>query len=153
MSEPRRPLIELPSWDGKLVLAGIFILGYYGLVFVLVVGTRDLTGAKSDIVRDAMLTLGPPIGVIVGALFRNTNADERRDVLRSRELTSALAAPPLGLPAPQVLSDAVADGTKAGLERAEPLKTQPVEPLAADGVRREWLDEPATDESLPEYAR
>ncbi len=72
-------------------------------------------------------------------------------------------------------SDAVEEGTRKGLESAEPIKTDPQTPpvKAADGRHREWLDEPlpgsatgtATardaqrrglppeDESIPEYAR
>ena len=89
----RRALIELPSWDGKLVLGGIFIVGYYVLVILMVVGTNELAETKANIVRDAMLTLGPPIGIIIGALFRNTAAEERRDALRSNELQTAITTP------------------------------------------------------------
>lgn len=106
-----RPLLEMPRWDGKLVLAAVFILGYYSLVWLLVLGTRDLTGVKADIVRDAMLTLGPPIGVIVGALFRTTAAEERRDAVRSADFQAALTAPGTG---GGDLGDDVEKGARAG---------------------------------------
>jgi hypothetical protein len=38
--------------------------------------TRDLPAANLDLIRDAMLTLGPPVGIIVGALFRSDIRDE-----------------------------------------------------------------------------
>lgn len=108
-----------PTWDGKLVLAAIFILGYYALVLSLVFGTRDLSGTKADIVRDAMLTLGPPIGVIIGALFRTTAAEERREALRSTDFQAALTAPASG--SADVADDVekgARDGTRAGVRDA-----------------------------------
>lgn len=93
-----RPLIQAPSWDGKIVLAGLLIVGYYLLVILVVVGTPagDLTPIRAGVVRDALLTLGPPIGLVFGALFRITAGEERRDIIRSQDFQAALAAPILG---------------------------------------------------------
>lgn len=136
-----RPLIQVPSWDGKLVLASLFIVGYYALVGLLVLGSDDLPEVKANIVRDAMLTLGPPIGIIIGALFRTTGAEERRDALRSTELTSAIAA------APAIAASAAAaapNGHAAGAGST----AEDVEEGARTGARegiREGLDQPGAD--------
>lgn len=119
MPQHLRPLIQFPTWDGKVVLAAVFIIGYYGLVFGM--SSRALPKENIEIVRDAMLTLGPPIGVIVGALFRSTGAEERREALRSTELQAAITAPS-ATATPAELGDQVEqgarDGTKAGVKDA-----------------------------------
>lgn len=145
--EETRPFISIdwPTWDGKLVLAGIFIVGYYTLVILMVVLGNDLAQSKAGIVRDAMLTLGPPIGLIFGALFRVTGAEERRDILRSTELQTAITTPSTVSPD---VSSAVEAGVTRGLDKAEPVKVEPTRaPLAADGVRRDWLDPPWPQQS------
>ena len=106
--DPMRPLLEMPKWDGKLVLAGIFILGYYALVIIMVVGSHELAQSKANIVRDAMLTLGPGIGLILGSIFRSTAAEERKDALRSAELRTAIETP-------SVVAPTVAPGDAAAL--------------------------------------
>jgi hypothetical protein len=104
-------LISFPTWDGKLVLAGIFIIGYYGMVYTL--AQRGLPTENKEIIRDAMLTLGPPIGVIVGALFRSTGAEERREALRSTELQTAITTPSTMAPATDV-GENVESGARKG---------------------------------------
>lgn len=109
-----RPLIQAPTWDGKIVLAGMLIIGYYALVMIVVVGTPagDLTPVRAGVVRDALLTLGPPIGLVFGALFRNTAAEERRDLLRSNDFQAALGAP--GAVTGEGLSSQVEEGARRG---------------------------------------
>lgn len=143
--EPR-PLIAWPTWDGKLVLAGLFIVGYYTLVILM--ATRPLPAANAQLVRDALITLGPPIGLIFGALFRTTGADERAAALRSSDLQTAIMAPPTALPTPELKSaveTGAARGTEAGV-RAATGETAAA-PLAADGIRRDWLDTPGAAEA------
>lgn len=116
-------LIAIPSWDGKLGLASLFVIGYYALVIIMLLGKDELPQTKADIVRDAMLTLGPPIGIIIGALFRQTAAEERREALRSTELTTAITTPgaPAADTAGQVENGArkgARDGVAAGLDAA-----------------------------------
>lgn len=146
-SSDMRPLIQVPSWDGKLVLAAMFIVGYYALV--LIMAWRPLPETNAGLVRDAMLTLGPVVGLIFGSLFRNTAAEERRDALRSNEVQKALetAAAPLALPAPD-LEEATANGVERGIARSEPVATAP---MAADGQRRDWLDGPVVDAAAVPY--
>lgn len=121
-----RPLIEAPSWDGKIVLAGFLIVGYYALVLTVVVGTPagDLTPVRAGVVRDALLTLGPPIGLVFGALFRSTAAEERTAALRSADLQTALHAPSapaapsaaaIGAKVEQGARDGAREGVEAGL--------------------------------------
>jgi hypothetical protein len=136
-----RPLIQLPTWDGKLVLAGLFIIGYYSLV--LIMAWRPLPSTNASLIRDAMLTLGPVVGLIFGSLFRTTGAEERREALRSSDFKAALETPAAPLAVDQV-SDAVETGMTKALARAEPVEVTPkppaTSPLAADGRRRDWLD-------------
>ena len=132
--------VNVPTWDGKVGLAAIFIIGYYVLVFVLVLGTGDLPTVKADIVRDAMLTLGPPIGVIVGALFRSTAADERFEALRSAEMQTAMTTQPAGGDNGS-LGDNVEDGARKGAREGVEAGLDRGPPKAADGRPREWLDE------------
>lgn len=101
--DPMRPLFQLPQWDGKLVLAGLFIIGYYSLI--LIMAWRPLPATNASLIRDAMLTLGPVVGLIFGSLFRNTAADERRDALRSSELKTAIETPSIVAPAALVAED------------------------------------------------
>ena len=76
-TEPRLALIQVPRFDVKLFLAGGFFFGYYALVWKLLDRTEPMPADVAQLVRDALLVLGPPIGVIVGSIYRTTNADER----------------------------------------------------------------------------
>jgi hypothetical protein len=141
-----RPLIQLPSWDGKLVLAGLFIIGYYSLVFIM--AWRPLPVTNAGLVRDAMLTLGPVVGLIFGSLFRTTGAEERNAALRSDEVKTAIMAAPstpvVVQPAaePEAIGHRVEEGARKGVADGLDDHAEPV-PLAADGQRRDWLDPPA----------
>lgn len=109
--DPMRPLIQLPQWDGKLVLAGLFIIGYYSLI--LIMAWRPLPETNASLIRDAMLTLGPVVGLIFGSLFRSTAAEERRDALRSADLQKAIETPSV-IEAPP--ADAPAERANEGSE-------------------------------------
>jgi hypothetical protein len=137
----QRPLIEFPKWDGKLVLAGIFIIGYYSLV--LIMAWRPLPTTNAGLIRDAMLTLGPVVGLIFGSLFRTTGAEERNAALRSADLQAVAAATP-ALPEPEKVAAAVEVGVRKGLANAEPVQVETA-PMAADGEHRDWLDGPDRD--------
>lgn len=135
-----RPLFSFPKWDGKLVLAGFFIIGYYALV--LIMAWRPLPTSNASLVHDAIATLGPVVGLIFGALFRTTGAEERSAALRSADLQTAITSPPTATD-PAALTDSVAAGVKRALAEAEPVEVAPRRPaMAADGVHRDWLDQP-----------
>lgn len=61
--------------DYRVGLGALFFLGYYVLVFALL-RTRVLPEANSALVRDAMLVLGPVVGMIAQSLFRTDKRDE-----------------------------------------------------------------------------
>jgi hypothetical protein len=62
-------------FDTKTLIGFGFLAGYYLLVYTF---TRaGIPPANLDLVRDAMLTLGPPVGLIVGAMFRDSMRDEQ----------------------------------------------------------------------------
>lgn len=60
--------------DIRQLIGASFIFGYYYLVYRFVL--TPIPAENKDLIRDAMLTLGPPIGLIVGAMFRS---DARED--------------------------------------------------------------------------
>lgn len=75
----RGPLFR---FDTQTLIGFGFLLGYYYLVWTFTRG--EVPEANKDLVRDAMLTLGPPVGLIVGAIFR--------DSVRDRQSTANTAA-------------------------------------------------------------
>lgn len=81
LTRPERPLRDIRQFIGFAFLAG-----YYAMVYQF---TRsDVPAANVDLIRDAMLTLGPPVGLIVGAMFRSDARDEQA----TRNTTIALDA-------------------------------------------------------------
>ncbi|MES2903222.1 MAG: hypothetical protein V4696_03470 [Pseudomonadota bacterium] len=119
--QPRRALIELPRWDAKVLLAAGFFAGYYYLVARLIGRTEPMPADVGQLVRDALLVLGPAIGVIVGATWRTTISDERSAARRSEDLRTAIetpsAPPALPAPGPELRRD-VRAGTRAGVNDA-----------------------------------
>jgi hypothetical protein len=111
---------DIPRWDGKIVLAAIFIVGYFTLVLCMVLGKSHIDVNTAQLVRDAMLTLGPGIGLILGALFRTTAAEERTSAMRSADLRTAIETPSTIAPTAtaNAVEDGARDGTRAGVEDA-----------------------------------
>jgi hypothetical protein len=64
-----------PRRDVRAVVGFAFLAGYYWMVYQF--SQRALPTENLDLIRDAMLTLGPPVGIIVGAMFRNDVRDEQ----------------------------------------------------------------------------
>jgi len=127
-----RPLFQLPQWDGKLFLAGLFLVGYYGTLYLI----RDarIPAANLAVIRDQLVLLGPVIGLIFGALFRFTLSDERDAERRNETLKTAIETP--SIVTPDVLKDPVREGAREGTKEG-------VEDALQNG----------TNEELPEYAR
>lgn len=69
-SRPQRPARDIRQFIGFAFLAG-----YYVMVFRFASGA--VPDGNIDLIRDAMLTLGPPVGLIVGAMFRSDAREER----------------------------------------------------------------------------
>lgn len=66
---PRRPR------DIRQFIGFAFLVGYYVMVYQFTRG--ELPKENVDLIRDAMLTLGPPIGIIIGAMFRTDAREEQ----------------------------------------------------------------------------
>lgn len=62
--------------DARLAIGALFIVGYYASIWI--VGFKPMPVENVALIKDAMLQLGPPVGVIVGALFRSDRNDEKR---------------------------------------------------------------------------
>lgn len=61
--------------DIRQFIGFAFLVGYYVMVWQFTRG--ELPKENIDLIRDAMLTLGPPIGIIIGAMFRSDAREER----------------------------------------------------------------------------
>lgn len=151
---PPRVLIQFPTWDGKLVLAGMFLVGYY--ITLLVVGRFPTPEANAALVHDGFVVLGPVVGLIFGALFRTTGAEERGRALASSDLQAAITAPPapLALPTPSTeLGDKVQagarEGARQGTHEGMTDAVTGAAALGADGIHRDWLDPPAEEPDKP----
>lgn len=69
----RRP--ERPLRDIRQFIGFAFLAGYYVMVWQF--ARAVVPQANVGLIRDAMLTLGPPVGLIVGAMFRTDARDEQ----------------------------------------------------------------------------
>lgn len=62
--------------DPRMWIGALFIVGYYAVIVILAfVGIPEKNG---NLINNAMLQLGPPVGVIIAALFRTDKTDEKR---------------------------------------------------------------------------
>ena len=89
MGERRAQRIHRPR-DIRQFIGFAFLAGYYWMVYQF--SQRSLPAENIDLVRDAMLTLGPPIGIIIGAMFRTDRADEQRVENTARAFDAVKAA-------------------------------------------------------------
>lgn len=77
LGERRAQRIQRPR-DIRQFIGFAFLAGYYWMVYQF--SQRALPEENLDLIRDAMLTLGPPVGLIVGAMFRSDVRDEQATV-------------------------------------------------------------------------
>ena len=135
--------IQAPSWDGKIVLAAVFTVGYFFIIYMLVGPDRgDLSETQKDIATIALAALGPQLGQIYGSIFRTTAADERDSERRADALKTAIETPSIMTPGgASGLGDQVEDGAERGARAGV------ADGLAAGG------DRTAEKVELPEYAR
>ena len=66
---PKRPL------DVRMLVGTLFFVGYYVLLWRLM-SVRGIPADNVGLIKDAMLVLGPIVGVIAQALFRSDVKDE-----------------------------------------------------------------------------
>lgn len=64
------------AFDTRTTLGVLFIAGYYATLWTI--GFRAIPADNVSLIKDAMLQLGPPIGMIVQSLFRTDRLDEQR---------------------------------------------------------------------------
>lgn len=79
-----------PSRDIRQFIGFAFLAGYYLMVWQF--ARQVIPGENKDLIRDAMLTLGPPVGLIVGAMFRSDARDEQTAVNTSEAFKAVRAA-------------------------------------------------------------
>lgn len=94
--------------DNRMLVGLLFFVGYYVMVFAIMKG-RELPVENSALVKDAMLVLGPVVGVIAQALFRSDIRDEVSTANTGAfaraveaQATATTAAANAGLPTPDV---------------------------------------------------
>lgn len=85
-----------PARDIRQFIGFAFLVGYYVMVYQFTKG--ELPKENIDLIRDAMLTLGPPIGIIIGAMFRTDAREEQQTqntarAFRAIEATAKAASP------------------------------------------------------------
>src|SRR5688500_13869631 len=78
-----------PTRDIRQFIGFAFLVGYYVMVWQF--SQTKLPPENVDLIRDAMLTLGPPIGIIIGAMFR-TDAREEQATKNTAEAFKAIRA-------------------------------------------------------------
>lgn len=76
-----------PVRDIRQFIGFAFLAGYYVMVWRFATG--EVPKGNLDLIRDAMLTLGPPVGLIVGAMFR-TDAREEQATVNTGKFADAI---------------------------------------------------------------
>lgn len=97
----RRAAAPYRPRDIRQFIGFFFLLGYYVMVYQFTLG--ELPDKNVDLVRDAMLTLGPPIGIIIGAMFRSDAREDQTTLNTGRAFRAIEAtAKAANLPEPDV---------------------------------------------------
>lgn len=95
-----------PPRDIRQLIGFAFMAGYYLMVWSF--ARSAVPGANKDLIRDAMLTLGPAVGLIVGAMFRSDAKEEQAAVNTGEAFRAVTAAAKAGSSA-EALSEGVED--------------------------------------------
>lgn len=74
----RRARNQRPPRDIRQFIGFAFLAGYYAVVLYFI--AKPVPTSNVGLIRDAMLTLGPPVGLIVGAMFRSDAREEQATV-------------------------------------------------------------------------
>lgn len=109
--------------DAKLFAGSLFLLAYYGVVAVLL--GRAVPTVNAELAGDALLVLGPAVGMVINALFRT----DRRDEEQARNTGEGFRAMRAQAEATQAAATAgTGDGLNAGDRpagtRDDPVHTQ-----------------------------
>lgn len=89
-----------PARDIRQVIGFAFLAGYYVMVFQF--AREVIPSANMGLIRDAMLTLGPPVGLIVGAMFRSDAKEDQAAVNTGEAFRAVRAAAQAGTPTADV---------------------------------------------------
>ena len=89
--------------DIRQFIGFVFLIAYYGVVFVFIM--RAVPSANVDLIREAMLQLGPPIGIIIAAMFRSDMRDEQATANTASAFRAVEAAARAGAIAPDAKPD------------------------------------------------
>lgn len=85
--------------DSRTILGFFFLGGYYVSIWVL--GFAEIPASNVEMVKNAMLQLGPPIGMIFNALFRTSALDEKREENTAAAFMALSPTAPTTSPTPQ----------------------------------------------------
>lgn len=102
--------------DIRQFIGFVFLLAYYGVVFVFI--ARAVPTANVDLIRDAMLTLGPPVGIIIAAMFRTDMRDEQATENTHQAFRAVEAAARAGVPTDRS-AEAAREVAKAADDKAD----------------------------------
>lgn len=100
----RRSRNPRPARDIRQFIGFAFLAGYYLMVWRFLDMRDAVPETNLALIRDAMLTLGPPVGLIVGAMFRSDLRDEQAarntgEAFKAVREVAANSAGPSGTPA------------------------------------------------------
>lgn len=73
--DERRLRTRRPPRDIRQLIGFMFLAGYYALVWRFY--DKEVPAANIELITACLLTLGPPVGIIVGAMFRTDRRDEQ----------------------------------------------------------------------------
>jgi len=79
-----------PARDIRQFIGFAFLAGYYVMVYRFSSGS--VPAGNLPLIRDAMLTLGPPVGLIVGAMFRSDAREEQATANTAKAFDAITAA-------------------------------------------------------------
>ena len=69
---------QKPPFNSRAIIAFGFLAGYYLMVYRFM--RVQIPTENIPLVRDAMLVLGPAVGLIVGAIFRSDSRDDQASI-------------------------------------------------------------------------
>jgi hypothetical protein len=107
--------------DIRQFIGFAFLLGYYIMVYRF--SQQGLPQENIDLIRDAMLTLGPPIGIIIGAMFRSDAREEQATVNTGKMAEAVVAAAKAGTPA-HAAADGADEAAGAATDRAAEIREE-----------------------------
>lgn len=117
--------------DARMWIGALFIFGYYAVVVILAfVGVPD---KNANLINNAMLQLGPPVGLIIGALFRTDKTDETRAANTGKALDAINTAQAANAAPITTTTTTTVEPGPASATNATPAGT-PADPLIVAGA-------------------